>query len=411
MLSDLCNRTANMYCYSFLLSLKFILLFFAQTQSVRVSFIVSCKGNIGSDMVCVEGNHAYLGAWNGSGTPLFKANEGSWLRIFQFPKGENITFHITRGRSGTDAIDSNGETLEFSFAARRDTVIDLHIYRWLDIHGGSKNTTSIVSPSSSGGGDNAYSHPEPAAPVFSKYHYHNDLPSGGGLQRRVTVTLPDSYTTNSEAHYPVLYVHDGLQGFYGSSTIASYRWRIAERVDSLIKAQRLQDIIVVSIDNGMDAGFTSFSRNCNASYRNFVANTLKPFIDQHYRTQPEAENTVSMGADVGALTAFLLSWEQPQAFGKAICLSPRFDWEKEYYTYLKKVADDAGAYKNLSFYFDNGTNSDYELRLQQSIEKMTALLEQKGYSVQLFVDEGAMYGGKKDWSRRIWSPLLAFFGN
>lgn len=56
------------------------------------------------------------------------------------------------------------------------------------------------------------------------------------------------------------------------------------------------------------------------SYLHFLANTIKPFIDEHYKTKPEPSNTTLMGYSLGGLTAFYALYTI-DVFGKIGSLS------------------------------------------------------------------------------------------
>lgn len=51
------------------------------------------------------------------------------------------------------------------------------------------------------------------------------------------------------------------------------------------------------------------------SYIDFITNIMKPFMDTHYRTKPEPENTALIGYSLGGLTA-LYGLYKSKAFGK-----------------------------------------------------------------------------------------------
>lgn len=336
---------------------------------VRVSFIVSSSQNISGDRIYVMGNHPYLGSWNEPGTELFKASEGAWLRMFQFNHGENITFKIRRSQANTYAyaLDFPGNILEYSFTVKRDTVIDLKIAAWQDkgtTASFPSNTSSVLA----------------ATPrEIGQFRQHTGLMSEGVPAHTVTVWLPKNYD-NSQARYPVLYVNEGRKSSYSSPEMGAMRKTVYQIADSLMQQHYVRDFIVVEIDNSTDYNFNEFSHNLNASYRKFVAERLKPFIDQNYRTLSDADNTTTMGYDIAGLTAFLLAW-QNRNFGKAICLSPRFDWEAQYFTYAKLIKD-TNVIPHAYFYLDNGSSPN-EKRRSEGVARVYQLLQQKGINCSL----------------------------
>lgn len=50
--------------------------------------------------------------------------------------------------------------------------------------------------------------------------------------------------------------------------------------------------------------------------------TLKPWVDSHYRTLPDRKNTILAGSSMGGLMALYGVCAFNQVFGRAACLSP-----------------------------------------------------------------------------------------
>jgi len=59
-------------------------------------------------------------------------------------------------------------------------------------------------------------------------------------------------------------------------------------------------------------------------YVDFLAKTLKPFIDKHYRTKKDAEHTFTAGSSMGGLISFYAILKYPKVFGGAGVFSPAF---------------------------------------------------------------------------------------
>ena len=57
-------------------------------------------------------------------------------------------------------------------------------------------------------------------------------------------------------------------------------------------------------------------------YVDFLANTLKPFIDGKYRTKKSFENTTIAGSSMGGLISLYAVIQYPQVFGNAGVFSP-----------------------------------------------------------------------------------------
>ena len=113
--------------------------------------------------------------------------------------------------------------------------------------------------------------------------------------RTVRIYTPPGYA-DGEAHYRVLYMHDGQNCFDVGTSFAG-EWEVDEALDAL-HAEGDPGCIVVAIDNGAFTGSMSTirgrtplmvaARRCDVD---FLVETLKPWVDEHYRTLPGRENT------------------------------------------------------------------------------------------------------------------------
>jgi predicted alpha/beta superfamily hydrolase len=112
------------------------------------------------------------------------------------------------------------------------------------------------------------------------------------------------------------------------------------------------------------------------AYMDFVANTVKPFIDKNYLTLTSRRNTFVGGSSAGATISFMLAWNYPDIFSKAFCLSPAFKIMN--IDVVKDVLNYSGPRKDLAFYFDMG-GKGLEERLRPGFDEMIKALEQNGY--------------------------------
>ena len=58
------------------------------------------------------------------------------------------------------------------------------------------------------------------------------------------------------------------------------------------------------------------------TYMNWLIGTLKPYIDEHYRTLPDRLNTIIAGSSMGGLMALYGATAYNHVFQRAACLSP-----------------------------------------------------------------------------------------
>lgn len=145
--------------------------------------------------------------------------------------------------------------------------------------------------------------------------------------RRVWVYLPESYSDGSSQRYPVLYMHDG-QNLFDDATSYSGKWGVDEFLDTT----RLKKCIVVAVDHGNTKRLNEynpydndrFGKGEGDQYVDFLVNTLKPFIDKHYRTKKDKEHTGIAGSSMGGLISMYAVLKYPKVFGAVGVFSPAF---------------------------------------------------------------------------------------
>ena len=189
--------------------------------------------------------------------------------------------------------------------------------------------------------------------------------------RRVWVYLPPDYVTSGKK-YPVIYMHDG-QNLFDSFTSGYGEWGVDESMDSLYKAGKPMAIIV-GIDHGGEYRLTEynpysnkrFGKGTGDEYTDFLAKSLKPFIDQKYRTLSSAKNTIIAGSSMGGLISMYAVAKYPTVFGRAGIFSPAFWVAPEIYSYSS-----GKKFKKQKLYFIAG-----ELESNEMVPDMRKLYDQ-----------------------------------
>ncbi|AZN41068.1 alpha/beta hydrolase [Paenibacillus albus] len=142
-------------------------------------------------------------------------------------------------------------------------------------------------------------------------------------ERRVWIYLPRSYN-NGDRSYPVIYMQDG-QNVFNQATSWGTEWGVDETLERMGQEDPALEAIVVAIDNGGKERNNEYNFTINAeygfggkgaAYAEFLAETLKPYIDSHYRTLPEPEHTMITGSSFGAYIALYTSIRFPDQFGR-----------------------------------------------------------------------------------------------
>jgi len=174
--------------------------------------------------------------------------------------------------------------------------------------------------------------------------------------RRIWIYLPKSYSVTKGKIYPVLYMNDG-QNLFNEQTAAFGEWGVDECLDTL-ETKLKKECIVVGIDNGGDKRMTEYNPYDDAKYGkgegnqyvDFLAQTLKPYIDQQYRTIKDPAHTFIAGSSMGGLISLYAVVKYPNVFGSAGIFSPAFWLTPQLYTDVQKTNWN----KQLHFFFYAG---------------------------------------------------------
>ena len=369
---------------------KFKIDYFEVRKEARVTFkVIIPPSTPAAARVFIAGNQPALGNWDAGKIELRKQNDSLWSLAQKFPKALPVEFKITRGAWDNEAVYKEGVVpSNIKFIARVDTVITLRPITWRD--------QVAVTPGEGIAGTVKYYR----ALKSSKLRHPRD----------VIVWLPPSYEKNKSQRYPVLYMHDGQNIFDPRTAFGGHDWRVDNVADSLIRAQKIEEIIVVGIYNSPDRAPEYSDSELGRAYADFVIRGLKPMVDSSFRTKPDAKNTAMMGSSMGGLISFLFVWWHPEIFSKAGCLSSAFLWDNN--KILKEVRNYTSEKKPIRVYLDDGSEG-LEARLKPGYDEMVALLQEKGYKpsvdLEFFYDEGAEHN-EAAWAKRVWRPLLFMFG-
>jgi predicted alpha/beta superfamily hydrolase len=174
-----------------------------------------------------------------------------------------------------------------------------------------------------------------------------------GLDRSKTIRLylPADYAS-SEQSYPVVYMHDG-QNLFDHVSADGDEWQVDEILDGLGQSEQLQ-VIVVGIDSSAEYRHNEHSPWVNnrygeaqgQGYMAFLVEVVKPYIDTHYRTLTDRNNTAIMGSSMGGLISHYALHAYPDTFSKAGIFSPAYWYSPQVFTFSEsnKVRLDARLY-------------------------------------------------------------------
>ncbi|PJF28605.1 MAG: esterase [Phototrophicales bacterium] len=143
--------------------------------------------------------------------------------------------------------------------------------------------------------------------------------------------LPPSYAT-SDKRYPVIYMHDG-QNLFDAHISYSGEWMVDETITELAKEGL--EAIVVGIPNMNEMRRIEYNPypthvgdvfwdGRGDDYIRFIAESIKPFIDDQFRTDPIPEKTGIAGSSMGGLISLHGFLTRADVFGLCGSFSPVF---------------------------------------------------------------------------------------
>lgn len=288
------------------------------------------------------------------------SNGDGIYEITFIPTTNNLQFKFTRGSWETVEGDSNGQfipnrNLEYTGEA---STTELNILGWEDNGGGGNNSTASANTT-----------------ILSTSFEIPQL----NRTRRIWIYLPPDYETTDKT-YPVMYMQDG-QNLFDQTTSFAGEWGIDESLNELFENGN-KGIIIVGIDHGGIHRIDEYSPWIHAQYGggegaayvDFIVQTLKPYIDNHYRTKIDRLNTGIMGSSMGGLISFYAAIKYQGTFGKAGIFSPSFWFSDKVF----KLVTETGKQADMKIYLLGGEPESGNLI--QQLESMKTTLIEAGFS-------------------------------
>jgi enterochelin esterase-like enzyme len=276
------------------------------------------------------------------------------------------------------------------------------------------------------------------------------------LPRPIKIWLPPGYNdetfivddnnenSNEGRGHPVLYVHDGQNAMEDAESWTGASWRLMGALTRLADHQLLSSkqpmpLVVLIPSAPGDLLLPGIRRrhleygDCNfpfsQAHADFVAQTVKPLVDNRFRTNPAPDATFAIGSSLGGQASLHLLLRHANKFGGAACLSPAFgpaildqvrktgDILMDKRIYLDIGGDSDEIRVPLIDFFDHMTpehwwNPGYfwlDNQLQGQVTSMRQALDQVGvpYSFRQF--PGGRHN-ERGWAQRIDVPLRYLFG-
>lgn len=373
-----------------LLVFAFCLTVQAQTQpAIRVTFILKSPDLPSETEVYITGSVEQLGMWDPGKVKMDTTGDHTWIKEISIERPLSIEYKYTLGTWDREGANANGFPLSnLVVDASQDKTVNDTVLFW---------TTK--------GGRKRVNHGQ----ITGTVRYHRALQGANINDRDIVVWLPPGYDADKKRHYPVLYMHDGQNIFDPATSAYGVDWSVDETADDLIKKKSIKPIIVVGIYNTRDRMQEYTPGDKGTAYMNFIVNTVKPLIDATYRTKPDRKHTIVGGSSAGGIMSFMLVWEHPDVFSKAICMSPAFkSVSSDEWDYAHAVEATNGKRKHVFFYLDNG-GIGLESQLQPGIDEMLTALKAKGYKEGkdfVFIRDVTAKHFEADWAKRFPQALV-----
>lgn len=255
-------------------------------------------------------------------------------------------------------------------------------------------------------------------------------------ERNIRVWVPSTYETSGDKRYPVIYMHDAQNLFESETSSYGDIWDVHTAIEGLMKAHGFDGAIVVGIDHGgsivrLDEYSPWESDRYNelkvaldldrnvggegAAYGEFLVSTLKPYIDERYRTLPDRENTAVAGSSMGGFISLYLGATYPEIYSKVGAFSTAGWFNSVELMSCLKSFDPKWLTR---WYLDVGTNEtsnpekeDFNVIYIETTKSIADMLRKVGVpenQIKVVIEEGAIHN-EVDWAKRLPAALMWLF--
>jgi enterochelin esterase-like enzyme len=270
------------------------------------------------------------------------------------------------------------------------------------------------------------------------------------LPRPIKIWLPPGYpyeTSYGDNHlggHPVLYVHDGQNAIEDTESWTGASWRLTGALTRLADHQLLTPrqplpiVVLIPSAHGdlllpgvrrrhLEYGDSNFP--FSQAHADFVAQTVKPLVDNRFHTNPAPDSTFAIGSSLGGQASMHLLLRHADKFGGAACLSPAFgpsildQVRKSGHLLMdKRIYLDIGGDLDeirvpLIDVFDHMTSQHWwnpgyfwlDTQLQGQVMSMRQALDRVGVPYSFRQYPGGRHN-ERAWAQRIDVPLRYLFG-
>ncbi len=238
--------------------------------------------------------------------------------------------------------------------------------------------------------------------------------------RTLRVYLPEGYF-DCDKRYPVIYMFDG-QNIVDAYTTRFGEWDIDDHIHNLTSSGDIDGLIVVGIDCPVkeNNGHLRMSElSCSTKFTNpdeiignqkipalgkemgeFMIHTVKPRIDEVFRTLPDKKHTGIGGSSMGGYESFYVGCKYHNEVGFSLCFSPAFFLfkEKDLRKALNKWRPDPKDYGKFCFFVGG---KDFEHEFVKPTFQVYDYMASRGFSTDqiLTLHESDLLHQEASWSK------------
>lgn len=206
------------------------------------------------------------------------------------------------------------------------------------------------------------------------------IPHLNEKSHKIWVYLPPNYDSSAKS-FPVIYMHDA-QNLFDAKTSFIGEWGVDETLNELFEKTK-KGFIVIGVENAGEERINEYTPWSHEKYGggkglmyiDFIVNTLKPYIDQNYRTKAQQKYTALIGSSLGGLISYYGGLKYPNIFGKIGALSTSFWFSSEVENFTKSN----GNINNVKLYLLVGEKEGEDGFMAEDTQKMKKLLLETGF--------------------------------
>lgn len=149
-------------------------------------------------------------------------------------------------------------------------------------------------------------------------------------KRILNIYLPQGYSQNDTASYPVIYLLDGsahedFLHIVGLVQFFNLQLRMPETiVVGIANVDRRRDFTFPTKVQELKAAYPT--TGSSAPFMDFIEKELQPFVDKHYKT---SSAKMLIGQSLGGLLATEILLKKPELFSSYLIVSPSLWWDDQ----------------------------------------------------------------------------------